>query len=402
MSKRERTLAIVIGVLGALAVLNFVGKQVWSAYQSRQDELAQLTEEIESKELVIARGKRARRILDVLETRGLPDNMHTASTLYREWLDQWVSTAGFSQHEIQYISGQTFKDSYRKWTFSVTCEGDLDQFTRLLHEFYVADHLHRIQQLSVRPNKENRLVMAFTIQAVSLPNVAKTELTSDLSERLAHQSLDDYKKILVDRNIFGPGNKAPEFSSMRPVSSFVNEEFTYRPRVSDPERDDLQFEFGEGELPEGITIDPASGTIVFTPSAKGDYRIPIKVTDQGMPARSATEVLELTVTDPPPPEDPAPERPRFDIARYTFLTGIIQQEGRPGQAWLTSRTEGRVIKVFEGDEIEVGLFAGKLEKVARKYIDVTVEGGDRIRIDYGRALTDGQVVGEGVSLSRQD
>jgi hypothetical protein len=85
---------------------------------------------------------------------------------------------------------------------------------------------------------------------------------------------------------------------------------------------------------------------------------------------------------------PAP--PPFDDAKHAYVTGIVQVNGRL-QAWITVRTTGEVLRLFEGDPVKVGLLEGKIVSIGPR--TVVVEAGDeQTRIDLGKNLREGTAV----------
>ena len=85
---------------------------------------------------------------------------------------------------------------------------------------------------------------------------------------------------------------------------------------------------------------------------------------------------------------PAP--PPFDDAKHAYVTGIVQVNGRL-QAWITVRTTGEVLRLFEGDPVKVGQLEGKIVSIGPR--TVVVETGDQqTRIDLGKNLREGTAV----------
>ncbi|WP_329215705.1 putative Ig domain-containing protein [Streptomyces sp. NBC_01485] len=55
---------------------------------------------------------------------------------------------------------------------------------------------------------------------------------------------------------------------------------------------------GQGALPNGLRLDPASGAITGTPAVAGTYGVTVKVADSAVPSQSATQHLSMTVATP--------------------------------------------------------------------------------------------------------
>ena len=78
----------------------------------------------------------------------------------------------------------------------------------------------------------------------------------------------------------------------------------------------------------------------------------------------------------PPPTQPPPVRPSpppFDTSKYTVLTAIIEIDREP-EVWLRVRTTGQLVKLREGDPIEIGQFKGRLVRVGLRDVLVESEG----------------------------
>jgi hypothetical protein len=99
----------------------------------------------------------------------------------------------------------------------------------------------------------------------------------------------------------------------------------------------------------------------------------------------------VEVTDPPPPEEEPPPAPRFNTAKYAFVTGIIQKNDQ-AEVWIMNRTEGKRLRLREGDEFEIGPFQGKVHRIRNKSVEISSEG-DVISVGIGQSVGDGQLIG---------
>jgi hypothetical protein len=101
-----------------------------------------------------------------------------------------------------------------------------------------------------------------------------------------------------------------------------------------------------------------------------------------------------TYTPPRPPRPPRvvrtpPKPPEFDDAAHAFVTGIVQIGPRL-QAWITVRTTGEVLRLYEGDEVEVGELKGKVESISSRMVVVKTEDDKPLRVQLGHSLRDGE------------
>jgi hypothetical protein len=390
MNQREKLLALAVGFLALATVATFGIKRVFSEFAERRESIELLNDEIHDKEMTERRGQNARRVLTAYEQRSLPQDPSLASSRYRDWLFNLVNEAGITEANVRYNFGRRQGDAFNEWTFAVNCEGDLRQLTDLLFRFYSTDYLHRIKRLTAKPLGGNRLSLAISIEALSLPGAEKDKELVDLpAERLAFADVNDYLDVIVARNPYAPANKPPRFASMRTQTAYLNQPYSFQAAAEDPENHKIRFRLGEHEL-EGLAIDEESGRVQFTPAAKGEFEIVVYATDAGMPPREVSQKIKIEVTDPPPPEAPPPPRPSFDTAKYAFVTGIIQENERP-EVWIMNRTEGKRLRLNEGDDFEVGEFQGKVRRIRAKSVEIISEG-DVISVGIGQSLSDGQLL----------
>jgi hypothetical protein len=102
----------------------------------------------------------------------------------------------------------------------------------------------------------------------------------------------------------------------------------------------------------------------------------------------------FAVYRPPRPERPvtaarpAPTPPKFDDAKFAFFTGTIQVDGRH-QAWVHVRTTNETLRLFEGDDVKVGQFEGKVVSIEPRAI-VVEAGEEKLRVSLGQNLRDGK------------
>lgn len=101
---------------------------------------------------------------------------------------------------------------------------------------------------------------------------------------------------------------------------------------------------------------------------------------------------------PPPPKPlaatPPPPKPKptFDPAKFAVLTGVTEIDGRP-QAWIRVKTSGQLLKVSEGDAVDVGQFRGVVAGIASTHVDLHVEGKPAVRLSLGKSLDQAAAAG---------
>ncbi len=391
MNRREKMLAYAVGLLVVVAGLNYGIKRVIGIFTVRSEEIATLTEEINGKEVMKHRGTVANRLLEQYRLRSLPSNSNLANSRYRAWLHEWCEKSHVSRANVKYVTKQIFRDSHERHTFSVTCEADLPRMVNLLYDFYQQDYLHRIKYLKAKPGDDNSLGLTFTIEAVAMPDVDDKEMQAMPSRRLASQDLDDYLDVIVARNLYSPANQPPKFTSANTQTGYVDQRMSFSPKVDDPEKGKLTYHVDSKGL-AGLSIDEKTGKIEWTPDKTGEFEILVYAVDDGLPAKETSQSIQLAVSEPPPPSEEPPPRPTFDEAKYTFVTAIVEVNQRR-QVWLTVRTEGKWLRLFEGETFQIGSLNGKIVRIYPRHVEILADT-TLLSVRYGESLGEGKVIGE--------
>jgi hypothetical protein len=396
MNRREKVLAAFVGILVLLAVLNFAVKRIVSQFSDRSDQIAQLQTDIQSNETIVRRGTVADRVLRTYNERSLPSDPVMASSRYRAWLYEWVEEANIKAANVKHVKVSRFQQSHDRHTFNVTCEATLPQLVDLLFRFYSTDYLHRIQHLSASPAEGKLLSLNFTLEAISMPDVEKDRALPDLAaHRLAFDKVADYQQVIVRRNPYARANLPPKFTSSDSQRGFVRQPVSVTLEAEDPEKNAVRFRLEKNDI-EGLRLDESSGRIEWTPARTGEFEILVSAVDDGIPAKETSQTLRFEISDPPPPEEP-PVRRSFDEAKYTFVTGIVEINGRR-QVWLTVRSEGKWLRLFEGETFQVGSFEGKIVKIHPRHVEI--QSQDTIlSVRYGQSISEGEELKEGPNVA---
>ncbi len=394
MTRRERTLALCVGSLVVIAALLYGGRRVAGVLTVRQDRIVELNDEVNRKEVLVQKGRAAERLLKTYRERSLASDPHLASTRYRAWLFNWCEKAGIARPNIEERAKRPVRVAkglaHVENSFAVTCEATLPQLVNLLYGFYSQDYLHRIKSLHASPSSDNRLSLTFEIDAIGMPDVDDHELVDLPSQRLALNDLDDYHHVIVRRNPYAPANLPPKFPSGQAQRGFVNQRMSFTPKVDDPEKGNLKYRVEHDGL-EGLSIDENSGKLEWTPTETGDFEVLVYATDDGVPAKEASQTIRLAVSNPPDPP-PTVERRTFDEAKYTYVTGIVEVNGRR-QVWLTVRTEGKWLRLYEGDTFQIGSLDGKIVRIFPRYVEI-LAGQDLRLVRFGQSLHDGEIISQ--------
>lgn len=88
-----------------------------------------------------------------------------------------------------------------------------------------------------------------------------------------------------------------------------------------------------------------------------------------------------------PPAPPLPPRvePKFDAAKFVYLTAIVAV-GDQHEVWIVNRTTGEQLKLREGDSFSVGEIRGTVRRIGQREAEVEIDGrrwrfpiGDNLR-----------------------
>jgi hypothetical protein len=207
LSKREKKLAVGVGVFGLLAVLVFLWQLGFIDELSLGDlqvKFDVLSAKVEKQKQDLTKANREAAKLDEWQRRSLPSKADVGCTLYLNWLRETVDKASFRGTIIGADEGQSHHGTFEEVKFTVKAQASLKQLTQFLYDFYQAGHLHKISNLQITPlEKSGDLDVNLTIQALSLAAADQTDkLTVEKGKRLRKSSFDDYGKMIVDRSIF--------------------------------------------------------------------------------------------------------------------------------------------------------------------------------------------------------
>ncbi len=204
MKKREKTLAIAVGVLAAFYVGSWLFHNALEGpLEAKRKTITRLNRDIEKKEAKLVRARRTAKELAEWNAQSLPSDLGQAPGLYRTWLDLVCKRVGFDDLNVGSSDPVGRKGSYAKLVFTVRGYVTLAQLVEFLWEFYSTDHLHKIQKLDITPTKDNQLDLSIAIEALALPEADRKEnLTPRKSNRLASSTVDDYLQPIVNRDLF--------------------------------------------------------------------------------------------------------------------------------------------------------------------------------------------------------
>jgi hypothetical protein len=376
VTPRERILALGVGSLVALLGGQVGLQRVRHGLEMKRQQIDLLDEEIGQQMLAVRRGSLAREKLNALRPRSLPSNPELARDTYQSWLTQLESEVGLQGATITPSRDSQVQDAYTIREFNFNTRGRLDQLVELLHAFYASGFNHRISSLDVTPDPQQpyALDIKMTIQALSLIDAPASQPPPPAAADQL-ESLDSYLAVILERNIFAGPNAPPQLAARQRESVELGRELSYTVDASDPEGLPLSFRLLEG--PDSARIDARSGRLSWRPRELGDFQFLIEVTDDGLPRRSAQQLVAVQVVDPPPPArepERAPPPPTFDTGRQAFVTALIIRSDGRSEAWIHSRIEDRRLQLRVGDTLEVGQVKGRVVGVTPKFMELESNG----------------------------
>lgn len=392
MNQREKLLAGAVGGLLALFAVWYVFDAVQSRLTARETELEGLQRKINERELIVRRGQIATKKLVQFEQQSLPGNIERAQSLYQKWLLDLLQKHKIAEGNVTAVGGgRISKGVYQQLTFAVKGRGDLAKVTRLLHDFYSVDRLHRLRRVGLKPLEDSTDIdidlNVEVLAMLSAPNLK--ELKNSPSERLQYGDADAYAKAILERNFFGPPHLPPRVTSTARSTYPIGSSVSFSVRGEDPEKRAVTYSLEKASF-DGGTLDEKTGAFTWKPETKGSYELTIRATDAGVPAKSTTHTVKFAIVDPPPPREPEKivEKPKFDTAKFTYLTAVLDVGGQP-EAWLLVRTTGQTLKLQVGEKFDVGTMQGVIRRIGEQDVEVETADGKRWLISIGENLREG-------------
>ncbi|HEV3342723.1 MAG TPA: hypothetical protein VG125_20290 [Pirellulales bacterium] len=340
LNPRERILTLVVGSLLTFAAVLFGYNYVQSLFDERQTQIQNLDREISDKNAAVQRGTKANKKLAEWQHRSLPTDLVLARSLYKNWLAGLAERTRLAKADVTLGADVPKPGIYVKVPVSVRGQGTMEQVIQFLFDFYQADHLHYIRQLTLTPLAGNdaaptpgtpggqagppmpgggptggpgrfagrgggggpggpgglgrggprtdgpKYELVLAIEALSLPGGDRPDQLSDAkSDRLAYTEVDAYRKTITERNFFSP----------------------YQPVVEN---------------------DPAADT---------------------------------------------------------YVTAVVKKEGKY-QVWISLRSSGKMLKLYEGETFDLGKEKATISRIDRGTVEIEA-GGRRREVALGNNLT---------------
>lgn len=388
MTKRERYLAIAVGVVVGLFVLQYGLNSVRSSLQAKQDAVDAARSDVEDMEKILTSGKLAARKLEQLAPKSLPTNPETLVNQYRNWLFELGETSGLKDINVGTPRSSSPTDAYTAYEFTLSGVARKDNIIDLLAKYYDRDYLQSIVRLNLTQTRvRDELNITIDSRVLALNNAsAKQPPSLESSGRLA-MGVDEYQSVILGRNPFSPPNQPPRFASSRRHEVVRGDRWSLDLEANDPEGQDVEFELVASEnVPDGLKLE--RGAFSWEPKANGQFEFKVRAKDRGWPSKATEETFVVSVVDPPR-EEPKIEQPKFDVASQAFVSALLRGRGGP-EVWIRSRTDGETLQLSEGAGFELGSVKAKVVGIHldADYVELESEDGSRWTIGMNTSLAE--------------
>ena len=372
MTDRERKLALIVGALLVFGVIYWGYNKYNDAVKMRTNQIASLeTQKVQIEEQLYS-GAVAESQMYEYFIRSLPGNKERARSKYSKWLLDMVQANKLKGANVDPSTSLSVAGLYQKHTFRVTGNSDVPNILNLLHSFYAKDYLHRIRILDLKPARSGGFDVELTVDAIGLNNVPVDAAEPGTKSWRVDSDVAAYREPILNRNLFEPPNKSPKYTGRSTLEAVIGKSTSLPLTFQDPEKHRISYELVSG--PEDLVrLDRRGGTLRVKSDEKKDIEVVVRATDSGYPNRTVEKKLLVKIVDPPKEPEPPKEKPKFDDASQTFLTGLVQRGGN-WTAWMDVRTRDKTQKLQLGDEFEIGTVKGKVTKITAKFVEIEIDG----------------------------
>jgi hypothetical protein len=379
MNKREKILAAGVGGVVALFAGQYGIESVRSGYSEKQKKIDDLTATKSEQELQQLAGSIASQKLNIVAARSLPKSEEKAIADYQAWLIELAEKANLTDPVPQFTGGvrdvRDKEKTYQKFDFRLSGSGTIADATKLLYTFYEKDYLHRITSFDLKPSmgqkETGQLNIVLNCEVLALAIAKDKQPPPTKPSQRVTKSLEEYNETILNRNLFSPKNNPPQLAAKKSLEAKIGLplEHTFDAKDPDPSQS-ISYEV-VGEAPKGLMVDSKTGKLTWSSKELGEFKVSVKATDSGIPARSTTQDLTINVKELPPPPK---EAPKFDIASQSYVTAFIVSGKSPPEAWVLSRTEDKRLYLKIGDQLKLGGVEGKIVEIGANFMEVETEG----------------------------
>lgn len=216
IKRRESILGIVVVSLLLVLALQWLLPGSTTSLSGLYSERSRLLGEVDRKQSLVSRGKKATEQLNEWYRRSLPPDEKRARSIYQNWLLELADRIKLRKPSVDSTDGRPHRGIYFLHPFSVHGQGSVEQVLQFLQEFYAVDCMHQIRHLSMRPLERSKdMEITINIEALSLyaaqprdklPPPRKTD------DPVQAQRL----KTIADRRLFQPYSPPPVVKEAEP------------------------------------------------------------------------------------------------------------------------------------------------------------------------------------------
>ena len=249
--------------------------------------------------------------------------------------------------------------------------------------------LHRITEITLKPEPKPRSRNSKNERSSKITAKNMTFEFLSLKAGKNRDSFEDFKSLansdkkydeILKRNIFGPGNVAPEITTSNKTTT-EGRAYPFKVTASDDNKDDLlKFELLESDIDDAVLSQKKptdkNATIKMPAMPPGKYNFKVKVSDNGYPAKSFTKDLVVTVnkkraaTTKTTTKEKPPE-PEVDYITLVKVTGFKTDRDGKLRVWISLLPTDKRLKLAEGEKFKVGK-----EEFEKEYEVVSVGNGE--------------------------
>lgn len=407
LSKREKTLATIVFSLLPILVLFFAFTTVTSSYFAKKTKINSLRKQIGNEENRTLEGQLAQERRLYYSSLSLPGGTSKKKTQeakieYQGWVDNLVKSLGMklttwdrrSSSKVYFNGNDGRTQVFEIHPFSLVISGgNLPQFIKLMHEFEQLDTLHRVTKFDIKPvpskgakkTRTGLLKLKLDLELICMAD-SVPERDFLTSKQKVACTYDQYYTRIAHRNFFGLENQAPKFKGSKSFRKKDNESIKLLVSANDPEKHDLTIELIDSTV-EGAVFDTSSKTSGYIKCPKldpGTYTFLVRVTDNGLPAKSDEQEIKLTVTKyvkPKPPkvverEDPPPPPP-FKHAGQTAVKFVATPVDGIQRVYIRDMLTDRRYDLAEGESFELDDKEWTVISISPKAVEIEVDGKTR-------------------------
>ena len=403
MTKREKRLTQIGGVILALTIVSWIFNSYSATLSDLERELEQAQRQVDDIDIAEREVEKLAQQFDEMRGQSLPSDISTAQTAYKAWLIDLLQQDAYKFNNVKIASNAITESEdalFVRHPFQVSFAGSLDSITNMLYAFYSKQILHRVNQLSLQPLSQDELSVRMTVEAIALSDAPKTvDLEAIKSkETLSHGDAAKYAEAILNRNLFGPGNNAPTITSSTRQSFYISEDEDDREsfRLTADAKDRNQtvsYELIKHNFPNESQIEFTNdGRVRVQSDEVGEFEIQVQATDTGIPAKQS-EIKSISIVfreRPPTPEPEKVEPPKpFDVAQLAVFTATVEINDRL-EAWIWRREKQEMLKLTIGDPIDLGTFQGKIVSISNKALEVEHAEQGLLSVPSGKTLSEAQ------------